>query len=289
MISTFTNIEEIPQILHLPKIVLIYENRPHRFRSFPIPIVILRFDGSFSFDDEPDLKYRHYADSKHHHRGKSPENEHEASRGIIRPVCAEVERAEERFPAPDDDASAGEGEIAEEEEEVSFVVESDALIQPRAMMIEAEDTPFTDATMMCSLWFDRLKSISARQTFLTRPRVPPLDYTAIPLDTRIRFPFIPPPPRPRLRRSLLPCRRDLPNSLRSPIGVLELSIVLSSESESFQRSDTQRLGYELDPIPSYRCDGGTRRIRRRARANGNGHIIMEAKCVDEIDAPNGPA
>lgn len=37
-LSTFTNIEEIPQILHLPKIVLIYENRPHRFRSFPIPI-----------------------------------------------------------------------------------------------------------------------------------------------------------------------------------------------------------------------------------------------------------
>ena len=129
-------------------------------------------------------------------------------------------------------------------------------------------------------WFDRLKSISARQTFLTRPRVPPLDYTAIPLDTRIRFPFIPPPPRPRLRRSLLPCRRDLPNSLRSPIGVLELSIVLSSESESFQRSDTQRLGYELDPIPSYRCDGGTRRIRRRARANGNGHIIL--KCTSSL-------
>ena len=41
----------------------------------------------------------------------------------------------------------------EEHDEISFVVKSNGLIQPRTMMIEFDDTGLADTAMMSSFWF----------------------------------------------------------------------------------------------------------------------------------------
>jgi len=41
----------------------------------------------------------------------------------------------------------------EEHDEISFVVKSNGLIEPRTMMIEFDDAGLTDAAMMSSFWF----------------------------------------------------------------------------------------------------------------------------------------
>jgi len=149
-VSIYPNIEEKPKIIQLPKVIRILEGLSSGRGNLPIILVIKTFHGCLANGDAPQLPCEQRTNSKAHHETHEVNDSEEDRRRPILPGVIKMKSKSRGYmaPAKNNKAEGSYCDVYHEHDKMTFIIEADTLVYPRAMVVKLQHATITHSTMM---------------------------------------------------------------------------------------------------------------------------------------------